>query len=500
MPTDPGGDAAAGGDPLARYRERRDFARTPEPPAAATAAEDPGGVAAHGPRFVVQHHLATRLHHDLRLEHDGRAASWAVPKGLPDVPGLRHLAVQTEDHPLSYLDFSGDIPAGEYGGGAMRIYDRGHYEPLEWRDDKVRVRLHGSRHAGEFHLFRTDAEDPSQWLVIRVDEPTDVVGPPPRLTPMLAADGGSRGFDDPDWVFEVKWDGVRAVATTTRPGSGEPGATHLVSRAGNDVSAAYPELEGVWERVVARSAVLDGEIVALDRAGRPSFQRLQRRMHVRDAAAIGRLRREVPVTYMVFDLLAVDGEPIVTEPLARRVALLDELLVPGGAVGRSEQVAEHGTSMFAAAVEHGLEGLIAKRRDSRYRPGARSRDWLKLKVRRRADLVIGGWTPGSGSRANTIGSLLLGAEDEGALVYVGRVGTGFGADELARLDAVLAECRTDASPFAAGPDPPRDAVWVRPELVCRVEYAELTEDGVVRAAAYKGLVDADPGTVADLRG
>lgn len=486
-------------DALAAYRERRNFARTPEPAADTEAVEPDDG---ERPRFVIQHHLASRLHHDLRLEHGGTAASWAVPKGLPDLTGLRHLAVQTEDHPLAYLDFSGDIPEGEYGAGPMRIWDAGTYEPLEWRDDKVTICLHGHRHRGEYHLFRTDGDDPSQWLVVRRDEPTELVDPPPQLSPMLAADGGGRAFDDPGWVFEIKWDGVRAVATVTRPGAGEEAATHLVSRNGNDVSSAYPELASLWERVLARNAVLDGEIVALGKDGKPSFQRLQRRMHVRASASIDRLRREVPVTYMVFDLLAVDGQPLTDLPLSQRLAHLDDVLVPGGAIARSDQVAEQGRSMFAAAAEHGLEGLIAKRLEARYRPGKRSRDWLKLKVRRRADVVIGGWAAGEGSRSGKIGSLLVGAYDGDDLHFVGRVGTGFDAAELSHLDEMLADRATDTSPFTAGPSTPRDARFVHPDLACRVEYAEVTDEGILRAPAYKGLIDdADPtqATLAGLR-
>lgn len=494
----------------ARRHGRRDLARTPEPsgptgqvhdgaaaqPAAAPAADPEGGETAPGqPRFVIQHHLATRAHHDLRLERDGVAVSWAVPEGLPDVPGLGHLAIHTEDHPLACLDVAGEIPDGECGAGPMRIWDRGTYETLAWDEGKVEVRLHGARHDGEFHLLRTGDDDPSQWLVGRAGEPeAGLPAAPPRIKPMLAADGPGHGFDDAGWTFEVKWDGVRAVATAVRPGAGEPGHTRLVSRAGNDVTAGYPELDALWQRVLARNAVLDGEIVAFDDGGRPSFQRLQRRMHTRDPRHVDRARADAPVTYMVFDLLVVDGETLVDQPLAQRLARLDELLVPGGAVQRSEATPETGAALFDAAAAHGLEGVIAKRLASRYRPGKRSRDWLKLKVRRQADVVIGGWLPGERGRAGRLGSLLVGAYDDGGgLRYLGRVGTGFDEAELARLGELLADRATDRSPFAAGPAPPRGARWVTPELVCRVAYAEVTDDGVLRAPAYKGLApDIDP--------
>jgi bifunctional non-homologous end joining protein LigD len=479
---------------LATYAAKRDFAVTPEPSHEANHGDDDEALA--GRRFVIQHHLATRLHHDLRLERDGVAVSWAVPKGLPDVPGVRHLAVQTEDHPLAYMTFEGEIPAGEYGGGPVRIWDRGAYAASEWTDGKVTFTLVGERHRGTFHLFRTGGDrDPSQWMVVRRDQPApgELPAPPPQLAPMLAVDGG-QAFDDPDWLFELKWDGVRAIATVTRPGAGQDGSTRLHSRAGNDITAGYPELAGLWERVVARNAVLDGELVAFDAQGRPSFERLQQRMHVRDAAAIERLRRTIPVVYLAFDLLAVDGELLVGRPLRERLDRLDRVLVPGSAVQRSEPTASEGVALFEAVREQGLEGLIAKRADSVYQPGTRSADWRKLKVRRRTEVVIGGWAPGERSRAGTFGALLIGLYDEGLLRFLGKVGTGFTDAELRRLRERLAPLTADDPPFA---DPPRErgAVWVRPELVCEVEYAEVTSAPRLRAPAYKGLrPELDPRT------
>jgi bifunctional non-homologous end joining protein LigD len=505
-PADPversGHDVGTPKEKLAKYTSMRDFGRTPEPPGDPAPDPPPPGTPAApepstGPRFVLQHHLATRLHHDLRLERDGVAVSWALPKGLPDVPGVRHLAVQTEDHPLEYMAFSGEIPEGEYGGGPVRIWDAGTYEALEWRDGKVTFRVHGRRHRGEYHLFRTgSASAPEQWMVTRADEPEpgELPPAPPRLAPMLAT-SADEPFDDPGWLFEVKWDGVRAVATTTRPGTDAPAATHLVSRQDNDITAGYPELASLWERVLARNAVLDGEIVALGPGGVPSFQRLQSRMHVRDPAAVERLRRQIPVTFMAFDLLAVDGELLVDLPLRDRLERLDEILVPGVAVQRSAAVRADGEALYAAAAARGLEGVVAKRLDSRYQPGRRSRDWLKIKVRHTLCCVIGGWLPGEGSRTGRLGSLLLGLHDNGKLRYVGRCGTGFDAAELARLQPILEARAADRAPFAAGPAPPRGGRWLRPELVCRVEYSEATAAGVLRAPSYKGLrPDESPDT------
>ncbi|MGI8574213.1 MAG: non-homologous end-joining DNA ligase [Egibacteraceae bacterium] len=466
---------------LGTYVAKRDFARTPEPPPA-----DAADAAVPGSRFVIQHHLATRLHHDLRLERGGTARSWALPKGLPELPGVRHLAVPTEDHPLEYMTFEGQIPEGEYGAGPVRIWDAGTYETLEWQTDKVTFRLHGRRHAGTWHLFATGE---GQWLVTRRDRPAVVVSDPPALTPMLAT-AVDEPFDDDAWRFEVKWDGVRALATVRRPGAGDDGQTRLISRNGNDLSSAYPELAGLWERVLARNAVLDGELVALDATGRPSFQALQRRMHLREPQAVQRAARRDPVRYVVFDLLALDGEALVDRTLSDRLDLLADVLIEGGPVLRSQGVTGSGRDYFQAAQQAELEGIMAKRLASPYRPGRRSRDWLKLKVRRRALCVVGGCTTGEGSLTNRLASLLIGLYDDGALRWVGRVGTGFDEAERTRLEARLAPLATPTSPFVDGPDVGR---WTRPELVCEVAYAELTDAGRLRAPSYLGEpVDADP--------
>lgn len=379
---------------LTTYDTKRRFDVTPEPRGRRSegahalqlqpdieSEPDPGTPPDSAGRFVIQHHLATRLHHDLRLAHEGTAPSWALPKGLPEVPGLRHLAVQTEDHPVEYLDFQGEIPHGEYGAGPMRIWDQGSYELLEWSDDKVSVRLHGTRHRGEWHLFRIGgADQPKVWNVIRADRPSpeQLRVTPPTFEPMLATLRDDP-FDDPSWLYEVKWDGVRAIATVQRPGQGDDGRTQLVSRQGNDISAGYPELASLWERVLAVGAVLDGEIVAFDADGNPRFQLLQQRMHVR-GNALDRLRRTIPVRYVAFDLLWLEGVDLTPRPLVERLALLDSILIPGGPLERSEPVSEHGVALYEAAQQRGLEGVMAKRADSRYTPGRRSPAWRKIKV------------------------------------------------------------------------------------------------------------------------
>ncbi|MBW3606599.1 MAG: non-homologous end-joining DNA ligase, partial [Actinobacteria bacterium] len=488
-PPDGDADAEEPGD-LRRYTAIRDFARTPEP-----AGRESAGDADAAPRFVIQHHLATRLHHDLRLERGGTLRSWALPKGLPLVRGERHLAVQTEDHPLRYLEFSGEIPAGEYGAGPMRIWDTGDYDVREWTDDKVTFRLHGRRHRGVWHLFRPRGSEASQWLVSRVDEAVDVPDAPATYDPMLASTRAAP-FDDAEWQFEVKWDGVRAIATLTRPGLGRPFGTALRTRRGNEVADTYPELSGLWERVLAWTAVLDGEIVAFDRDGRPSFERLQRRMNIRDEHMARRMAREIPVSYVVFDLLAADGEELIGQPFAHRLERLDELLVPGGPVRRSEQLGSSGTAVFAAAEQAGLEGVIGKRRSSPYRPGRRSADWVKIKVRRTIDCVIGGWLPKSDAPAGSEPfSLLAGLWDGERLRWVARVGSGLTARERTELAEVFATLAVDDCPFAPDDELPAAAHWVTPETVCTVEYGEVTEALRLRAPTYLGRrADVDPRT------
>lgn len=477
------GDAEEPGD-LSRYARMRDFTVTAEP----APSEDPDPSAGSGSkRFVIQHHLASRLHHDLRLERGGTARSWALPKGLPDQPGVQHLAVQTEDHPLEYMTFAGEIPAGEYGAGPVRIWDSGTYEPLEWTADKVTFALHGRRHRGRWHLFRPSDSDAGQWLVARRGAPEELPPDPPALRPMLAGEQ-PQPFDDAAWVFEPKWDGVRALATLRRPTRGRDGSTALVSRAGNQLTDGFPELQSLWERLLARNAVIDGEIIATDHAGVPSFQRLQQRLHVRDEAALKRLRQRVPVTFMAFDVLAVDGTVTIDEPWTRRRSLLEDVLVPGGSWALSRAVAERGTALYEAVRDQGLEGIVAKRADSTYQPGRRSATWLKIKVRRSAAVVIGGWFAGQGGREGGLGSLVVGAWDGGRLRHLGRVGTGFDAAERQRLLTALRPLARDDSPFVDAPVRETGRYFAEPELVCCVEYAEVTEGGRLRAPSYKGLL------------
>jgi bifunctional non-homologous end joining protein LigD len=473
---------------LDTYDAKRDFDATPEPKG-----RRGGRRKTAAPRFVIQEHSATRLHWDLRLEHDGALASWAIPNGLPWGPNDNRIAIRTEDHPLEYLDFHGEIPKGSYGAGTMTIWDQGTYDVLKWEDRKVEVELHGERVHGRYALFPI-GPDPKDWMIHRMDPP-EVGGwvqglepMPERLVPMMARQG-SLPADDERWGYEVKWDGVRAVCFS------EPGRMRFVTRNGNDVTPRYPELARLNRALSMHRAILDGEVVALDADGRPSFGALQSRMHLTREAQVRRLAKEAPVNYMIFDLLWLDGRSLMGLPYEERRARLRELALEGDRWATPDHVVGGGAQLLDATREHGLEGVLAKRLDSPYEPGRRTGCWLKIKNVNRQELVIGGWLPGEGRRQERIGALLVGVPEEGLLRYAGRVGTGFNEAELERLAKLLAPLRRDTSPFDIVPEAvkiPREAVFVEPRLVCEVEFLEWSRDGVLRAPSYKGLRDDKP--------
>ncbi|MDP8956678.1 MAG: non-homologous end-joining DNA ligase [Actinomycetota bacterium] len=457
---------------LRQYLKMRDLEATPEPA---------GGTSSPtGNSFVIQRHDATRLHYDLRLERDGVLVSWAVPKGLPFQKGERHLAVQTEDHPMEYGSFQGKIPEGHYGAGDVKIWDRGTYDLLEWTDRKVSFRLHGDRHRGEYHLVKTRGE--RDWLVLLSKESPNY-GPakPPMLTPMLAT-GGYKPFDGKDWWFEPKLDGVRTLLYL----DGED--VRLISRTGKDHTKTYPELARVFRNIAATNAVVDGEIVATDEAGRTSFELLQQRMNLTSSSEIERIRKRIPVEMVAFDLLWVDGDDLTTKPLRERREMLTARIHEGRGLRLMYTVPEEGERFYQIAREHGLEGIIGKRVDSRYVPGKRSEEWRKVKILKTQDAVIVGSTRGQGGRERSFGALLLGAYRNGKLIWIGQVGTGFTERTINDLLAQMKDLEVAKSPISD-----RDlakvkgARWVKPELVCEVEYLQMTGQGKLRAPSFKGL-------------
>jgi bifunctional non-homologous end joining protein LigD len=463
---------------LSDYRAKRDFQATSEPAGEQTSPED-------GHRFVVQEHHATRLHWDLRLEHDGVLASWAIPNGIPADPSDNRLAVRTEDHPLEYLDFHGEIPKGQYGAGTMTIWDQGTYDLHKWEDRKVEVSFHGERLTGRYGLFSIarNGDSANDWMIHRMDPPADPDREPmpERIVPMMARPADRLPRDEKNWSFEVKWDGVRAIAYV------KPGRLRLDSRNLNEITDAYPEVRGLIGALGMHEAVLDGEIVAFDENGRPSFARLQRRMHVTAPASVRRLAASMPVVYAIFDLLYLDGHSLMELPYRERRSGLEALQLTGPAWRVPAAHPGEGKLLLEATAKQGLEGVVAKRLDSRYEPGRRTGNWLKIKHTLRQELVIGGWIPGVGRRTNRIGALLMGYYENAKFRYAGRVGTGFTEKRLDELYRRLEPLRRDSSPFAIAPKLPREAVFVEPKLVAEVELREWTAERIMRAPSFKGL-------------
>jgi bifunctional non-homologous end joining protein LigD len=425
---------------------------------------------------VIQEHSATRLHWDLRLEHDGVLLSWAVPNGIPQDPEENRKAVHTEDHPLEYLDFHGEIPKGNYGAGTMTIWDSGTYVPEKVQERKVTVEFHGERVRGRYSLFQT-GPDPKDWMIHRMDPPADAAREPmpERVVPMLAQ-SGELPADEERWGFEIKWDGMRAVVYSL------PGRMRIEGRSAGDITAQWPELRRLNRALHAHEAILDGEIVAFDESGKPSFQRLQRRMHLSGESQIQRMAKTLPATFVAFDLLHLDGHSLLDLPYEERRARLEELDLNGDRWRTPPSYFGEGRPLLEATRQQGLEGVVAKRLDSPYRPGRRNPCWIKVKNRRAGRLVVGGFLPGE----REVGAVLLGERDEdGALRYRGRAGSGLKETDVEQLLARTTP--RDDSPFEGDPRPPRGSRFVEPELTVDVEFTDFTEEGVMRHPIYKRM-------------
>jgi bifunctional non-homologous end joining protein LigD len=461
---------------LAEYRKKRDPKKTPEPFAGKKGAKEP--------IFVIQRHDARRLHYDFRLERNGALASWAVPKGIPLEPGQRHLAVHVEDHPIDYATFEGEIPKGQYGAGTVEIWDSGTYELVEEkRDGGLTVRLHGKKLEGLWTLVPAKLDgDPKNWLLIRKREDGSGSSAPRRkYAPMLATLEDEKNMPrDEGWEFEIKWDGYRIVS---RVAGGE---AELRTRKDQDYTERFENVaKELVKALKTPDCVVDGEVCALDEEGRPSFSAMQQR------------KPGTPVLYYLFDLLEVDGEPIIDLPLSERRGRLEELLDKRNRTAKFSESFDDGPALMRAAKEQRLEGVVGKRSESRYLPGKRSRDWLKFKSHGEQEFVIAGYTRGKGRRASGFGSLVLAVYGAEGLEYVGNVGTGFDEAEIERLLKLLRPLERKDSPFPQVPKLPRvrkdDIVWVEPKLVAEVEFVEWTHDGRLRAPVYKGLrEDKDP--------
>ncbi len=506
---------------LEEYRKKRKFDRTPEPSGAEAGAKTEN-------TFVVQKHDATRLHYDFRLAIDGTLKSWAVPKGPSLNPNDKRLAVRTEDHPMDYANFEGNIPAGSYGAGEVMVWDRGTFQ-LEGKGDalkqlergEIKFSLNGEKLRGSFVIVKLkNSQKGNEWLMIKhkdaavdpnwnIDEHDGSVltgrvleeikaeeapkrGPSPlhaaelegakqsampaRMGVMLAT-LADQPFSDPNWLFEIKWDGVRALAWI------ENGKLTLRARSGSDITSQYPDLAGLPGTFSGRQAIVDGEIAVLDNRGHSNFGKLQERMHVRNPAQ--KLISEYPVVYFAFDLLYCDGYDLRAAPLVQRKQLLQRLLHTSGNVRFSDHLLEKGKELFELAKQNDLEGIVAKRIDSRY-VSERSMNWLKLKTSKTLDAVVGGWTAPRGVGA-PLGSLLLGLYEGKKLRFIGHAGSGFNASTHKEVSAKLKELETGKCPFDEIPETNEKATWVKPELVARVRFSGWTQENRLRHPVFQGL-------------
>ena len=588
---------------LEEYKRKRRFEETPEPP--------PKVEKKSGHRFVVQKHRATRLHYDFRLEMEGVLKSWAIPKGPSLDPADKRLAMQVEDHPVSYFDFEGTIPEGNYGAGTVMVWDVGTWEPLSpqpvngkyvpgtdaeavamLQKGDLKIRLHGQKLNGDFALIHIKGRRPgskgTEWLLIKKHDQYAVEGYDieqydksvlsQRSMAEIAGDAGSaqwtssppasRGkvkapwlaetlakvekkklsaasaekktsktasrrvasssavakqassesgtiqtlpgavrkpmpsaihpmlatsvedpFDDPEWLFEIKWDGYRAVSFL------QDGKVRLVSRNQNELTGEFPELHELSKLIKAKNAVLDGEVVALDEEGRASFSLMQQRTGIRKGGRRVGARRELQIVYYLFDLLYLDGYDLRHVALEQRKQALAQIIAPGDLVRYSDHFPQ-GLALFEVAKKKGLEGILAKKRLSHYEE-RRSREWLKIKVTQTVDCVIGGYTDPEGSR-QYFGSIVLGLYDKkGRLIHVGQAGTGFNQAMLKEIWQVLKELETNRNPFYGDVDATH-VHWVKPERVAEIKFTEWTHETVeggmkLRAPVFLGLrEDKDP--------
>jgi bifunctional non-homologous end joining protein LigD len=509
---------------LNEYRKKRDFKKTSEP---AGGAPDRGGDRV----FVVQKHAATHLHYDLRLEVDGVLKSWAVPKGPSLNPEDKRLAMQVEDHPFEYRKFEGSIPKGEYGGGEVIIWDEGTYAPegnLSTKEQlakgELKFQLNGEKLRGSFVIVKLRKPGAkNEWLLIkhrdafadkkwdaeqfqesvvtgrtlediaagrpatrerRSTDPSTIDGaleaPMPDMPAGVRAtlaELGDEPFSSANWVFEIKWDGVRAIAQI------QNGRTTLWARSGRDVTSEYPEFKEMAARFRLRDAIVDGEIVTLDADGRSNFHTLQTRLGVTNPSR--QLMQSVPLDYFAFDLMYADGYDLRKAALVERKDFLQRVLSGNERVHYSEHIPEKGEALFEAARAKGLEGIIAKLKNSTY-IGARTSSWVKLKIVSELDAVIVGYTEGRGSR-KFFGALALGLYDEDELKFIGSVGTGFDEGKQEAIFAQLGELRTESAPFSKVPTFREDVEWVEPKLVARVKYANWTNDSHLRAPVFLTL-------------
>ena len=511
---------------LREYNKQRDFKNTPEP--SGSRSDGSGWTNRKALRFVIQKHKASRLHYDFRLESsDGVLLSWAVPKGPSLSPSQKRLAVETEDHPLDYIDFEGVIPEGNYGAGTVIVWDTGTYTTeqdirQQFSDGKISFSLSGKKIKGSFVLIRIKQRQ-KQWLLIKADDqyatseidltmtaPESVItgrtndelvgkrpevnGPidnniakksqfPLSVKPMLAQ-LADKPFDNKDWVFEVKWDGVRAILLRNKAEA----ITEIKSRNGKNITHRYPEILKAIDSAILKShesVVLDGEIVVLNNEGIPDFQQHQRRMNVESQRDVEFLSKHTPATYFVFDIIYINGKSVEELEFVDRRKILDAVIAKSSKrVCISEYVEENGKALFESVVERRLEGIVAKYKRSKYRQGVRSSGWLKIKGLLTQDCVVIGYTKGEGNRHHYFGSLILASYEKEKLRFIGHAGSGFGFDSLEETLSLMQRLRTHRCPVDLMPYTNGQPIWLRPELVVEVKFSGWTQDRIMRAPIF----------------
>jgi bifunctional non-homologous end joining protein LigD len=449
---------------LETYSKKRDFEKTPEP--AARIIDESGN------NFVVHRHHASHLHYDLRLEQDGVLKSWAVPRGLPPHPGVKRLAVQTEDHPREYLTFDGKIPKGQYGAGEMWIYAFGKYQITKEKKDGFYFRLSGKEINGEYRIYKIKQKE---WLLERVDSPqVDFLHA--NIEPMLS-ESVSAPPSDPDFIYELKWDGIRALIYL------EDGQVRIMSRNQNDITRQFPELQVAEKAFRATCAVFDTEIVSLNAEGKPVFKKVINRLMNTGESTILKQSKSSPVYCYIFDCLFLDGRSLMNEPLLKRREWLKDAVRQDTPYRLSEMV-EDGAALFDATRQHQLEGIMAKAKDSKYLPGKRSAYWLKIKVRRTTEAVIIGFTKGKGDRAKTFGALHIAQKETDNLLYRGKVGTGFDDATMKDITRQLKKLKEIRKPITVKLLDDKVSTWVTPKLIIEVTYASLTADKIFREPVF----------------
>lgn len=452
---------------LESYAKKRSFSKTTEP--------KPELEEGFGHGFVVHRHHASRLHYDLRLEKDGTLKSWAVPRGLPPRPGIKRLAVAVEDHPMKYLDFEGEIPKGEYGGGMMWKFARGRYEITKQKKDGFYFKLQSPQMTGEYRTYQTRG---NEWLLERIDNPQvnwlqDVIEP-------MLAESKNKPPDSDDYIFEVKWDGIRAMISLDEEG------IRIRSRNQRDITKYFPELLIPDKAFRASCGLFDAEIVCLDDGGKPNFKKVVGRLHHNTEQAINHAGAKYPAVCYVFDCLYLDGRALTNDPLIRRHEWLADAIKKNTPYRVSQWVSE-GAELFEAAKKMELEGIIAKEKSSKYYPGKRTSSWLKIKVRQTTECLIIGYTEGKGERESLFGALHIAISNGKGLNYVGKVGTGFDVQTQKAVFAELKKIKQIDRPIKEKPVDDAKSTWIEPKLFCEVQYASVTKNGTLREPVFVRL-------------